>query len=75
MLTPAYQRTSGGIEGYRGFWDDVTDVELLSVATDPDALTVSYTYRYDYRGDGVRTDDVTLQLERSGDGFLIAGEV
>jgi hypothetical protein len=72
MLTADYQRESGGIEGYKGFWGDVSDVDVQKVSADEDALTVSYTYSYDYEG-ARRTEDVTLQLEQTDDGFLIAG--
>jgi serine/threonine protein kinase len=73
MLTPAFQEQSGGVDGYRGFWDDVTSVDIRRVTADADALTVSYTYSYEKDGDE-RTDDVTLQLQPSGDTYLIAGE-
>jgi hypothetical protein len=72
MLTPAYQDESGGLAGYKGFWDGVSNLDVQDVRAEPDALTVSYTYAYDYDGDR-RTEAVTLQLEESGDGFLIAG--
>ena len=75
MLTPAFQEASGGLEGYLGFWDDVTSTSLDSVEADPDALTVSYHYRFEKKGQGPSEDDVTLQLEQTEDGgYLIAGE-
>ena len=64
---------SGGLDGYRGFWSTVSDVNVRRVSADPDALTVSYTYSYTRDGDE-KTDDVTLQLEKDGDSFRIAGE-
>ncbi|QGG40656.1 serine/threonine-protein kinase [Aeromicrobium yanjiei] len=72
MLTPGYQRASNGIEGYKGFWEDVADLSVERVSADPASLRVSYTYSYDFKGDR-RTEAVTLQLEKSGDSFLIAG--
>jgi hypothetical protein len=72
MLTQDYQRESGGIEGYKGFWGDVSEVDVQKVSADEDAMTVSYTYSYEYDGER-RTEDVTLQLEQTDDGFLIAG--
>jgi hypothetical protein len=73
LLTPAFQEQSGGLEGYRGFWGEVTDVNIRRVVADPEALTVSYTYSYEKDGEA-RTDDVRLQLEKAGDSFRIAGE-
>jgi serine/threonine protein kinase len=73
MLTPDFQSKSKGIEGYKGFWGRVSDVDVKTVDADPDDLQVTYTYSYDLDGDR-RSDTVTLQLEKSGDSFLIAGE-
>ena len=42
MLTPEFQEQSGGIEGYRGFWDTVESANLLDIQADPEALTVAY---------------------------------
>jgi hypothetical protein len=75
MLTPGFQEASGGIEGYRGFWDTIRSARVVSFnGTDPEALTVAYTVDYT-REDGSRArDDVNLQLTyRDGD-YLIAGE-
>lgn len=75
MLTPAYQDESGGLSGYEGFWGNVKRVSDFEVTgTDTDAMTVSYTYRYQLQRGGPTTDDVTLQLELTDDGsYLIAG--
>ena len=62
MLTPAFQEQSGGIEGYEGFWGDVRSAKVESIEADPDALEVSYTYRYNRPPGGPTTDDVTLRL-------------
>ena len=77
MLTPAYQRASGGIEGYRSFWSRVVAVKSLEdLRADPAALTVSYRYDYVLRGAGRRTEDVRLRLEYRRDGsFRISGAV
>lgn len=72
MLTPDYQAESGGLKGYKGFWGKVKDVDVQSVQGDPDAMTVSYRYSYDFKGDRV-TEDVTLRLVPSGDTFLVSG--
>ncbi|MET1037770.1 MAG: protein kinase [Aeromicrobium sp.] len=73
MLTAGFQEQSGGFEGYSGFWDGVSEVDVDSIEADPDAMTVSYRYSYSYEGER-RSDDITLQLEETDDGFLIAGE-
>jgi eukaryotic-like serine/threonine-protein kinase len=74
MLTPAFQEQSNGFEGYEGFWGKVGDLDLEQISADPEAMKVSYTYSYDYEGER-RSDAVTLQLQRTADGFLISGEV
>ena len=70
QLTPAFQAAS---PRYDQFWGGVTNPEVLSFSADVDALTVSYTYRFQERGRGRVTDSESLQLVRSGDGFLIDG--
>lgn len=72
LLTPAYQKKSGGLRGYKDFWAGVSDLDIQTVRGDPRALTVSYTYSYDFEGDR-RTEAVTLQLEKSADSYLISG--
>ena len=75
MLTPEFQDASDGIEGYRGFWDTVSTTKLLSVEADPENMVVDYRYTYVVRGDGPRTEDVSLRLAQTEDGrYLIAGE-
>ncbi len=73
LLTPKFQRESGGYRGYKGFWGRVSGLNVKDVTADPENLTVSYTYSYERDGDR-RTDDVVLRLEESADGYLIAGE-
>ena len=72
LLAPAYQQESGGLEGYKNFWDRVSDLDIQTVRGDPDKLTVFYTYSYEFEGDR-RTEDVTLQLVESAGGFLVSG--
>jgi hypothetical protein len=74
MLTPDYQQQSGGLDGYESFWGKVSGLDVHDLQADPDALTVSYRYSYEYEGNE-RTEDVTLQLEESGRSFLISGAV
>ena len=33
MLTPGFQQASGGIKGYRGFWDTIRTADLVSFST------------------------------------------
>jgi serine/threonine protein kinase len=73
MLTPEFQRRSGGLEGYESFWGEVRNAKIESISADPDALQVSYRYRYNRPG-GPTTDDVTLQLVYQDGQYLIAGE-
>jgi hypothetical protein len=75
MLTPGFQEASGGIEGYRGFWETIRSARAVSFnSTDPDTLTVGYTVDY-VRKDGSRArDDVSLQLTFQDGDYLIAGE-
>jgi hypothetical protein len=77
MLTPAFQEASGGYGQYKKFWDTIESANVSSIEADTDALTVSYTVEYTMKKgeDDTRQDDVTLQLEQSGDGYLIADEL
>jgi eukaryotic-like serine/threonine-protein kinase len=78
MLTPAFQQASGGIEGYRSFWDTVESAELQSVQADPESLTVDYTVAYEMNssgpGSGESTDDVFLTLTFDDGVYKIADE-
>jgi serine/threonine protein kinase len=73
MLTPAFQEQSHGLQGYEDFWDQVRTAKILSISADPDALEVSYRYRY-VRPGGPTVEDVTLQLSYDNGTYLIAGE-
>jgi serine/threonine protein kinase len=77
MLTPEFQDASGGFGQYKKFWGTVESATVVSIEADPDALTVSYTVEYTMKKgeDETRQDDVTLQLEQNGDGYLIADEL
>jgi eukaryotic-like serine/threonine-protein kinase len=72
MLTPKFQRESGGLDTYREFWDDATDGRVLSITADPDNLTVSYQVRFDDfdNGPGPTVLDLTFDNGR----YLINGE-
>jgi hypothetical protein len=75
MLTPGFQDASGGIKGYRGFWDTIRTADVVSFSNaDPDNLTVGYTVEYTRKDGSTAQDDVSLQLVyRDGD-YLIDGE-
>lgn len=74
QLTRAFQAASGGYAGYNGFWGGVASATVQSVTSDPETLVVRYRVQY-VMEDGRRvSDDVQLQLVRSGNGFLIDGE-
>jgi len=73
QLTKAYQTASGGFGKYRQFWDQWESADVTDVSADASAGTVSYSISYAGE-DGAGFDDVvTLDLEPSGDGFLISG--
>ncbi|WP_436701386.1 serine/threonine-protein kinase [Nocardioides sp. BYT-33-1] len=64
MLTPAYQARS---PEYDGFWGRVRNPQILQLTADPATMTVTYRYSYVLRGQGRRTEWVTLRLvDQSG---------
>lgn len=72
MLTPKFQRESGGIERYREFWDSATDGEVLSITANPDNLSVSYQVRFGNFDNGPGPTILDLSFE---DGrYFIDGE-
>jgi serine/threonine protein kinase len=74
MLTPEFQEASNGFDGYTGFWGTVESATPRDVQADPEALTVTYTVDYVMQNGQEQTDDVSLQLVRQDDTYLIAGE-
>jgi hypothetical protein len=72
MLTPKFQRESGGFEQYRNFWEDATNGRVLSISADPSDLSVSYQVRFDNfdNGPGPTVLDLTYDDGR----YLIDGE-
>ncbi len=75
MLTPAYQRESGRLRGYTGFWGSVREVSDFTMeGADPGAGTATYTYTYTRAGSGTVTETIELTLQEQPDGgFLISG--
>ena len=74
MLTPEFQAASGGFQGYSRFWRKIAEATPSDIQVDPEALTVSYDVAYQTVSGGGSNDSVTLQLERTDAGYLIAGE-
>ena len=73
MLTPAYQRQSGGLQGYERFWGNVQKIHDVSdVLPSMDPLGVSYRYTYTLRGAGKRTENVQLRLVYKDGHYLIS---
>jgi hypothetical protein len=72
MLTPKFQRESGGLEHYREFWDPATNGKVLSVSADPARLSVSYQVHFDdwHNGPGPTVLDLAYRDGR----YLIDGE-
>ncbi|WP_408895971.1 hypothetical protein ACJ5H2_13750 [Nocardioides sp. R1-1] len=68
-LTADYRQRS---PRYREVWASIRAPRILSVAADPAAMTVRYTYRYELAGGGTRTEDITLFLVQDGGRLLIA---
>jgi hypothetical protein len=72
MLTPKFQRESGGIETYRNFWGSATNGRVLSIEANPENLSVSYQVRFDGIRNGPGPTVLDLRFE---DGrYLIDGE-
>ncbi|GAA1543201.1 hypothetical protein [Nocardioides humi] len=68
-LTPAYQQRS---PRYREVWGAIRDPQILDISADPEAMSVTYTYRYRLAGGGSRTEEITLFLVQDDDRLLIA---
>jgi eukaryotic-like serine/threonine-protein kinase len=72
MLTPGFQKESGGLDTYRAFWDSATDGRVLDISANPENLSVSYQVHFDNfkNGPGPTVLDLTFE-----DGhYKIAGE-
>ncbi len=76
MLTPEFQRASGGLEGYLGFWDEVDAASPSSVTADPDTLEVDYQVAYTMANEGGPRppESVSLRLVYRDGGYKIAAE-
>ncbi|MEU4452541.1 serine/threonine-protein kinase [Nocardioides sp. NPDC023903] len=74
MLTPAFQASSGGIEGYRDWWTTVASTSVASVSPSVDPLKVTYTYRYTMKDGRQEGSTVTLGLVYADGKYLINSE-
>ncbi len=72
MLTPKFQRESGGLDTYREFWSDVGTGRVHDISADPRNLVVSYRVRFDNFGSGRRP--TVLDLAFHDGRYLIDGE-
>jgi serine/threonine protein kinase len=74
QLTPQFQRDSGGLDSYAGFWNTIQSATLTSFSADPNALTVDYTVDYVREDQSTATGQVHLQLTYKDGKYLIASE-
>ncbi len=74
MLTPDFQQASGGLGGYSGYWETISEADPVSIEPDPEALTVEYVVDYTRTDGSQTTDTVVLQLQYADGRYLIAGE-
>ena len=72
MLTPKFQRESGGLAAYRKFWDGVGNARILALSANPEDLVVSYRVRFDNFGTGRRP--TVLDLKYDAGRYRIDGE-
>ena len=72
MLTPKFQRESGGLDRYRDFWEDATNGKVLSISANPDDLSVSYQVHFDNFDNG--PGPTILDLKFTNGRYLIDGE-
>jgi hypothetical protein len=81
MLTPKFQRESGGLDTYRRFWGGVGRARILDISADPRTLVVSYRVRFENFGTGRRPTVLDLVYDHGRyridgertDGFVPAG--
>ena len=72
MLTPKFQRESGGLAKYRKFWGGVGTGHVLHITADPHTLVVSYRVKFDNFGSGKRP--TVLKLVYRDGRYFIDGE-
>jgi serine/threonine protein kinase len=72
MLTPKFQRESGGLDTYRRYWDAASNGRVLSISADPATLQVSYQVHFDHFHNG--PGPTILDLAYVDGRYLIDGE-
>jgi eukaryotic-like serine/threonine-protein kinase len=72
MLTPKFQRESGGLAKYQKFWSGVGQGHVRDINADPHSLVVSYHVRFDHFGTGKRP--TVLKLVFRDGRYFIDGE-
>jgi hypothetical protein len=73
MLSPRFQRESGGLATYRTFWSGVGRGQILAISADPRSLVVSYRVRFENFGTGRRPTVLQLVFDRGR--YLIDDEL
>ncbi len=74
QLTPEFQASVGSYDAYRRYWSTIAEVRASGIDADPDQLTATFTMQ-SVRADGSQVDEpVTLLLQRTGSGYLIADQ-
>jgi serine/threonine protein kinase len=72
MLTPKFQRESGGLDTYRDFWEDASNGRVLEFSADPKSLSVSYKVHFDNFDNG--PGPTVLDLKFDDGRYWIDGE-
>lgn len=72
MLTPKFQRESGGFSAYQAFWDPARNGRIRSIAANPGNLTVSYHVHFAHFKNG--PGPTVLELVFQNGRYLIDGE-
>jgi serine/threonine protein kinase len=72
MLTPKFQRESGGLATYRKFWGRATNGRVLSISANPQTLVVRYQVRFDNFNNGPGPTILVLTFDNGR--YLIDGE-
>jgi eukaryotic-like serine/threonine-protein kinase len=73
MLTPEFQRESGGLDTYREFWAGVGEGRILALSADPRTLVVRY--RVDFENFGTGRRPTVLELAFDDGRYRIADEL
>ena len=74
LLTPPFQRASGGFDSYQSFWGPITSAQASGISADPGQRRIAYHVRYTYPDGHVFVDDTRLLLRLTPGGIRIAGE-